>query len=135
MDKRMYCVSKMMMRRQVQLDRNLPRGAHAAPEPVALGPVDALRARLPLAVQLDGRSFRIVESKGALVAHSTVCPHRLGPLAADLTRDGKLRCPWHGYTFDLHSGKGCDGNLLQLAPAPRVEVDPDTSLARLVWRD
>ena len=78
----------MMIRRQVQLDRDLPRGRlHAAREPVDLGPVDALWAHLPLAVELDGRSFRIVESQGALVAYSTVCPHRLVPLAADLTRD------------------------------------------------
>ena len=126
----------MMLRRQAQLDLDRPRGRlRAAREPVGLGPVAALRARLPLAVELDGRSVRIVESQGALVAHSTVCPHLLGPLDAELPRDGRLRCPWHGYTFDLQSGKGCAGNRLQLAPAPRVEVDPITSLARLVWSE
>ncbi|MFT7247001.1 MAG: nitrite reductase/ring-hydroxylating ferredoxin subunit, partial [Candidatus Azotimanducaceae bacterium] len=34
--------------------------------------------------------------------HSAICPHLLGPLEA--TEGNGLRCPWHGYQFDMVSG-------------------------------
>ena len=92
-------------------------------EPVALGPVAALRQRLPLLVQQGGRPFRIVELDGELVAHSTICPHWLGPLDDAPVQDGQVRCPWHGWLFDVRSGASTDGHGWRLARAPSVEVD------------
>ncbi len=34
------------------------------------------------------------------------CPHQGGPLGEGAICDGALRCPWHGYDFDLKTGKG-----------------------------
>src|ERR1700719_3603701 len=45
---------------------------------------------------------RLLELKdGALVAHGTICPHWLGPLEDALPQNGRLRCPWHDYLFDV----------------------------------
>jgi nitrite reductase/ring-hydroxylating ferredoxin subunit len=63
---------------------------------------------------------------GALVAHSTICPHWLGPLEEAAPENGVLRCPWHGYLFDLRTGASVDGRGCRLAPEPRVFVDPVT---------
>ena len=60
----------------------------------------------------------------ALLAHAAACPHWLGPLDESEPKDGRIRCPWHGYVFDLRSGRSADGHGLRLAPAPRLEVDP-----------
>ena len=88
--------------------------------------------RLPLLVELDGEPFRILELEdGVLVAHSTICPHWLGPLDEAAPENGVLRCPWHGYRFDLRTGMSVDGRGCRLAPAPRVVVDPLTGVVTL----
>jgi len=93
-----------------------------AGETVVLGPVDALRARLPLLVRFAGREYRIVEEGGELLAHATVCPHLLGPLGESAVDAGKVRCPWHGYSFDLRSGRCPEDPRLRLRPPPRLVV-------------
>lgn len=96
-----------------------------------LGPVSEVRARLPLLVTFGGERFRVVELNGALVAHGADCPHWLGPLDHAPLERGVVRCPWHGYAFDVATGRSCDGRGLRLAEAPRVEVvDDDVVLVR-----
>ena len=96
---------------------------------VALGPADALRASLPIVVEMGGHRFRILEHEGELIAHSTQCPHLLGPLDACPPEDGVLVCPWHGYRFDPKTGRSVDGRRLRLRPAPRIVVDAATGEA------
>jgi len=94
---------------------------------LALGPISELRSRLPLLVELDGEPFRILELEGGeLVAHSTICPHWLGPLDEACPGEWRAALPWHGYRFDLRTGVSVDGRGCRLAPAPRVFVDPVT---------
>ncbi len=93
-----------------------------APEAVELGSLDALRERLPLCTAWRGRRVRVLELDGELLAHDARCPHWLGPLDDAAVEDGRLVCPWHGYAFDVRTGRSADGRRLRLAPAPRVEV-------------
>jgi nitrite reductase/ring-hydroxylating ferredoxin subunit len=121
----------MMVRRAEQL---AARRARAAGEraALALGTLADLKSRLPLVVEHAGERFRIVEHAGRLVAHAAVCPHRLGPLEEAPVRDGRVVCPWHGYAFDVASGRECSGRRLRLAAAPHVEVEPETGRVCLV---
>lgn len=99
----------------------VPAGARAE-----LGPRDGLT--LPLAFDLGGRRFQLVEHAGALIAHDATCPHRGGPLSGAPDASGRLACPWHGYCFDVGTGLGADGRGLRLAAAPRIHVRPDGSV-------
>jgi hypothetical protein len=83
----------MMMRREALLVRSRTRSKRSGTS-VALGPLSELRARLPLLVEVDGEPFRVLELEdGLLVAHSTICPHWLGPLEEATPENGVLRCP------------------------------------------
>jgi nitrite reductase/ring-hydroxylating ferredoxin subunit len=116
----------MMMRREALSTRARTRRKVSA-TPLALGPLCELRQRLPLLVEVDGEPFRILElDDGALVAHGTICPHWLGPLEDAVPENGKLRCPWHGYLFDVRTGASADGRGYRLAPMARVVIDPVT---------
>jgi nitrite reductase/ring-hydroxylating ferredoxin subunit len=92
--------------------------------PIALGKLDALLPRLPLLVDVEAETFQVVAVEGKLYAHATVCPHWLGPLTGVAVEDGCVRCPWHGFLFDVRSGESADGRDLRLDPAPRVLSDP-----------
>lgn len=107
----------MMVERQRQLDRRIEAQPHDL-QPVCVGSRDALT--LPALVEFHGRTYHLAEVAGKLVAHVTRCPHQLGPLPA--TRDGEVRCPWHGYRFDASSGACLSGQLCRLPPAPSVIV-------------
>ena len=121
---------RMMVHRQAMLDaRRAPPLAAALP--VELGSVEQVRAKLPLLVESGGRRYRIVEVEGELRAHATVCPHMLGPLDEVPVEDGCIECPWHGYRFDLRTGRSSDGRGPRLPRAPEVIAGPD-GLLRLV---
>ena len=122
----------MMMRREALSALSATRSERSGAS-LPLGPLSELRRRLPFLVELDGEPFRILELEdGLLIAHSTICPHWLGPLEEAVPENGMLRCPWHGYLFDLRTGESADGHLCGLARAPRVVIDPVTSEVTLV---
>jgi len=123
----------MMQHRERML--STPFAPSLVPSPITdveLGPVAAVRQQLPMLVQFAGRPFRVVALEGELFAHSTVCPHWLGPLdAAPLDEFGCVHCPWHGYAFDVRTGQSVDGRGLSLATAPEVHIDPSTGMVTL----
>lgn len=96
----------------------VPAGARAD-----LGPREGLT--LPHAFDLAGRRFQLVAHAGGLLAHDATCPHRGGTLRGEPDAQGRITCPWHGYCFDVASGRSADGRGLRLAPAPRIRIAAD----------
>lgn len=99
-------------------------------EALALGPEEAVRAGLPLLFDLSGRRWRLVAIDGALLAHATTCPHWLGPLEDAAVIDGAVRCPWHGWRFDVASGCRLGAAGPALPPAPRIDLAHGRVVAR-----
>jgi nitrite reductase/ring-hydroxylating ferredoxin subunit len=132
---RLWDEDEAMMQRR---ERELAKGrAHRAPDPpLDLGPLAELAPRLPLIVRWSGRPWRVVDQAGELLAHATVCPHRLGPLGGSPLTDGQVRCPWHGYRFDVRTGGCLEVPGLRLPEAPQVVVaaDGEVTLAPPAWR-
>jgi nitrite reductase/ring-hydroxylating ferredoxin subunit len=120
-DESMMQARELALRETSAASRNL-----ADPDPIALGPQALLRERLPVAIEFAGEWFRIVEVEGELLAHGLRCPHLLGPLDQCDLVDGRIICPWHGYAYDVSTGRSADGRGLRLAQAPRIEIDPVT---------
>lgn len=54
----------------------------------------------PMAIQLLGKNYAIWQSgEGEFTAVADRCPHREAPLSAGCVTDGRLACPYHGWTF------------------------------------
>jgi nitrite reductase/ring-hydroxylating ferredoxin subunit len=113
----------MMRARQAFLDGagpRPPRPGARAPQP--LGRADLLRARLPLALTAGGDAWIVREHAGDLVAHAAACPHWGAPLSGAAIEDGAVVCPWHGYRFDLATGRGPASQRCRMPARARVRV-------------
>ena len=113
----------MMVEREAQLEVDRLRASNEPASRLTIGTLEFVRSRLPMMIEDRGRRFRIVEVNGRLLAHSTLCPHSLGPLATSLVVDGAVECPWHGYRFEIASGRCISGHECRLAPAPTISID------------
>jgi len=60
----------------------------------------------PVGIRLHGQEIVLFRTRNAGVgALEDVCPHRRMRLSAGTVRDGKLRCAYHGWTYDC-AGQG-----------------------------
>lgn len=123
---------EMMQTRERSLAKRHAGSVSSSPaESLTIGRLDELRSRLPIMIEFAGHPFRIIDLEGELIAHSTECPHLSGPLGDCEVAEGAIRCPWHGYRFDVCTGLNSDGRSLRLRPAPRVVVDASSQQVRL----
>jgi nitrite reductase/ring-hydroxylating ferredoxin subunit len=101
--------------------------------------VDDLPPGSRVIVELDGQSIGVFNVNGEFVAVLNVCPHELGPICLGRVggttfpsppgeyrwgREGEiLACPWHGWEFDLLTGKPLFGAVPNLRRFPVTVVD------------
>ena len=112
---------EMMTERQRQLDQRLD-----GIDESQVIEVDA-EASLPQAVTLSDRQFVLnkldnAESNGSnpWVIYPAQCPHQLGPLENAALINGVVRCPWHGYEFDVRTGACVSGSHCQFGRMPKI---------------
>ena len=123
----------MMVERQKQLDSRVwgSRGAtHEEQRRISLGPRTGLQ--LPCTTRLGGREYVVAEVAGELVVYPAVCPHQAGPLGKARLEDGIVRCPWHGYGFDVRTGDCVTGQSCRFSNLPvLVETEEEVTLVRV----
>jgi nitrite reductase/ring-hydroxylating ferredoxin subunit len=96
-------------------------------------------------VELEGRSIGVFNVGGELFALRNACPHQGGPLCLGVLsgfaapgapgeyrylREGELlRCPWHGWEFDMRTGRShLDPARTRVRTYP-VDLEPGPHLA------
>ncbi|MEX2126685.1 MAG: Rieske (2Fe-2S) protein [Xanthobacteraceae bacterium] len=97
-------------------------------------------------VEVKGREIGLFNVGGEFFALSNRCPHEAGPLCAGritgivlsdrpgqyrVERPGEfLRCPWHGWEFDIRTGQSwCDPKSTK-ARSFQVKVEPGEQLVK-----
>jgi len=66
-------------------------------------------------IQIEGKSVAIANVDGKFYAIHNTCLHRGGPLGQGPLEGKIVTCPWHGWQYDVTSGKS--------VPNPAVAVD------------
>ena len=56
-------------------------------------------------VQVAGQAIALANVGGAFFAISNTCLHRGGPLGEGQLEGKVVTCPWHGWQFDVTTGK------------------------------
>lgn len=112
-------------------------------------PVQELSQGETKIVNLEGRSIGIFNIKGSYFALRNRCPHQGAELCKgtiqgimlpsepgeyNYGRDGEIiRCPWHGWEFDITNGKSVFDPFKCLVKVYDVEVvnNPDEEISRV----
>jgi nitrite reductase/ring-hydroxylating ferredoxin subunit len=56
-------------------------------------------------VELQGRVVALFNVAGKLCAIDGICPHAGGPLGEGTLEGTVVTCPWHGWQFDVTTGR------------------------------
>ncbi|MDP9310984.1 MAG: Rieske 2Fe-2S domain-containing protein [Chloroflexota bacterium] len=107
-----------------------------------VAPVSQIPDGQRLITTVNGRSIGIFNVKGKFYALRNVCPHKQAPLClgslggtmVPTDRPGEfeygledrvLRCPWHGWEFDIATGKALFGISDRRVATYPVEIEDD----------
>jgi nitrite reductase/ring-hydroxylating ferredoxin subunit len=77
--------------------------------------------------EFEGRVYALYNIKGAISAIDGICPHQGGPLAEGLLEGTTVTCPWHGWQFDVCTGKTPLGPKIK-QPVYEVKVEGEDVL-------
>lgn len=56
-------------------------------------------------VECDGRALFVYRERGTFNVYDSRCPHRRTDIPLEALNGRKLKCPQHGWTFDIASGQ------------------------------
>jgi nitrite reductase (NADH) small subunit len=56
-------------------------------------------------LQLDGKTIALANVDGKFYAINNTCLHRGGPLGEGELEGKVVTCPWHGWQYDVTTGK------------------------------
>lgn len=56
-------------------------------------------------MQVDGKAVALANVEGKFFAIDNTCVHRGGPLGQGQLDGRIVTCPWHGWAFDVTTGK------------------------------
>ena len=127
------------------LDRDEARASGVAPEAYAPEPLrvapeaivreeigapwvrvvtlDELRSGEVTEVAAGGRTVALANVEGEVFAVDSVCPHAGGPLGDGQLEGCVLICPWHGWSYDLRTGRSSVDEEVSVATFPVKVVD------------
>jgi nitrite reductase/ring-hydroxylating ferredoxin subunit len=98
--------------------------------------LDELEEAKPRIVSVAGRDIGLIRANGTVYAVRNICPHKAAPLCRGLVRGTMLpsepatfvfgmenqilQCPWHGWEFDLETGRPVHGGQSKLTLYPVI---------------
>ena len=111
---------ELMQGRQAALDYRATPAEQGEAE-INLGDVAGLEREIPKQFDLGGKRFCLNKFDDDWIVYGATCPHLLGPLGeAEVDDNGTITCPWHGYQFDIKTGRNIDGYCGDLTAAPTL---------------
>jgi nitrite reductase (NADH) small subunit len=79
---------------------------------------------------VGNQTICIANENGIYSAMDDVCAHRGGPLGQGIVDRGRVVCPWHGWQFDLKTGKSDQSAMLGVE-IYELKLDGDDVLVKL----
>ena len=80
-------------------------------------------------IDIAGVPVAIFRVEGQYYAIADSCPHQGAPLCDGTVSGRSVACTWHGWRFDLASGKRLDASRGQIATYPVQQVGEEIQVA------
>jgi nitrite reductase/ring-hydroxylating ferredoxin subunit len=84
-------------------------------------------------VDVEGLPIAIANVNGIIYAFGDSCRHEGGPLSAGALIEGTVTCPWHGWTYDVRTGKSIVPPIGIRVPTYPVVVEGDDIFVEIDW--
>lgn len=72
---------------------------------IRVGKVSDVEPGTCMSVDADGHGVALCNVNGTLYALDNTCPHAGGPLGEGLLTGDVVECPWHGWRYNVRTGK------------------------------
>jgi nitrite reductase/ring-hydroxylating ferredoxin subunit len=73
---------------------------------IRLGKIDLVKEGRSRLFVIDGKNVAVFNSKGKFYAIDSACPHKGVDLVSGELNDLIVRCPGHGWEFNIETGEG-----------------------------
>ncbi len=88
-----------------------------------------------LYVDIDGLPIALANVDGTIYAFCDSCRHQGGPLSSGVLRDDIVTCPWHGWAYNVRTGKTVIPPVGLRVPTYDVVIDGDDITVVVDWPD
>lgn len=102
-------------------------------EEIAVGTIRELRPGKMRYVEVDGLPIALANVAGTVYAFSDSCRHEGGPLSSGVLIDTTVTCPWHGWTYDVRTGKSIVPPIGLRVPTFPVRIEGETIFLSIEW--
>ncbi|MEO0752986.1 MAG: Rieske 2Fe-2S domain-containing protein [Pseudomonadota bacterium] len=85
--------------------------------------------RAKVAQLSSGERVAVFRHEGALSAISNACAHQNGPLGEGRIIDCLVTCPWHGFQYDVRTGRS-PAPFTEKVPTYDIRIERDTVLVK-----
>jgi nitrite reductase/ring-hydroxylating ferredoxin subunit len=86
-------------------------------------------------VEVDGLPIALANVDGAIYAFGDSCRHQGGSLSSGALIGATVACPWHGWTYDVRTGKSIVPPIGLRVPTYPVRVVDGTIIVEVNWPD
>ncbi len=90
--------------------------------PIKIAAVSDIPEGTGKTVEAGGKKIALFNLDGKFYAIDNTCKHRGGPLGEGELIGTSVICPWHGWEYDVTTGKNLDDDSIQLGCYP-VKVE------------
>ena len=85
--------------------------------------------------EVDGLPVALANVAGTIYAFSDSCRHAGGPLSSGVLRDDVVTCPWHGWAYNVRTGKSVIPPVGLRIPIYTVHVVGTDVFVEIDWPD
>jgi nitrite reductase/ring-hydroxylating ferredoxin subunit len=84
-------------------------------------------------VEVEGLPIALANLNGTIYAFGDSCRHEGGPLSAGVLIDDTVTCPWHGWTYNIRTGKSIVPPVGLRIPTYPVSIENDEVYLEIDW--